>query len=131
MGVHGTIPTICGAGITQPIAYRWKTQINENAKSPAYALELPELDHNEIVGWGSAAAIGASPRSPAQGARSATSLVTSRAIPTALRARRICSAATRSGSVTGSRSFRFILPTFPPTRRANQTAVSRRARART
>jgi glucose/mannose-6-phosphate isomerase len=53
--LHGTIPVIAGAGLTTPIAYRWKTQANENAKIPAYALELPELDHNEIVGWGSAA----------------------------------------------------------------------------
>ena len=34
-----------------PVAYRWKTQINENAKLPAFAHELPEADHNEIVGW--------------------------------------------------------------------------------
>ena len=53
--LHGTVPVIAGAGLTTPIAYRWKTQANENAKIPAYALELPELDHNEIVGWGSAA----------------------------------------------------------------------------
>ncbi|HEX8120318.1 MAG TPA: bifunctional phosphoglucose/phosphomannose isomerase [Solirubrobacteraceae bacterium] len=50
-GIHGSVPVIAGAGITSPIAYRWKTQINENAKSPAFSHELPELDHNEIVGW--------------------------------------------------------------------------------
>ena len=50
-GLHGTIPQIAGAGLTAPIAYRWKTQINENAKLPAFAAELPELDHNEIAGW--------------------------------------------------------------------------------
>jgi glucose/mannose-6-phosphate isomerase len=49
--LHGTIPQIAGAGLTAPIAYRWKTQFNENAKSPCFAAELPELDHNEIVGW--------------------------------------------------------------------------------
>ena len=42
-------------GSPQPIAYRWKTQINENAKIPAFSHELPELDHNEIVGWEGAA----------------------------------------------------------------------------
>ena len=52
--MHGTVPVVAGAGLTTPIAYRWKTQVNENAKMPAYALELPEMDHNEIVGWGSA-----------------------------------------------------------------------------
>jgi glucose/mannose-6-phosphate isomerase len=46
-----TVPTIVGAGLTAPIAYRWKTQLNENAKMPAFSAELPELDHNEIVGW--------------------------------------------------------------------------------
>ena len=49
--LQGTIPIITGAGLTTPIAYRWKTQFNENAKSPAFAGELPEIDHNEIVGW--------------------------------------------------------------------------------
>ena len=49
--LHGTVPQITGAGLTDPIAYRWKTQINENAKLPAFCGELPELDHNEIVGW--------------------------------------------------------------------------------
>ncbi len=47
----GTAPVIAGAGLTVPIAYRWKTQINENAKQPAFAHELPELDHNELEGW--------------------------------------------------------------------------------
>ena len=56
--LHGTIPQIAGAGLTAPIAYRWKTQINENAKLPAFAAELPELDHNEIVGWEGAAELG-------------------------------------------------------------------------
>ena len=41
-----------------PIAYRWKTQFNENAQTPAFASQLPELDHNEIVGWDGAAALG-------------------------------------------------------------------------
>ncbi|MGB2711301.1 MAG: bifunctional phosphoglucose/phosphomannose isomerase [Conexibacter sp.] len=57
-GLHGTIPQIAGAGLTTPVAYRWKTQLNENAKLPAFSNELPELDHNEIVGWTRAAALG-------------------------------------------------------------------------
>jgi glucose/mannose-6-phosphate isomerase len=47
----GTVPIVTGAGLTTPIATRWKTQLNENAKVPAYAQELPEMDHNEIEGW--------------------------------------------------------------------------------
>ncbi len=57
-GLHGTIPQIAGAGLTAPVAYRWKTQINENAKLPAFAAELPEMDHNEIVGWEQATRLG-------------------------------------------------------------------------
>ncbi len=57
-GLAGSVAVISGAGITQPIAYRWKTQLNENAKVPAYTHELPELDHNELVGWQSAASHG-------------------------------------------------------------------------
>jgi glucose/mannose-6-phosphate isomerase len=54
----GSAPVIAGAGLTAPIAYRWKTQINENAKLPCFAHELPELDHNEIVGWEGAQDVG-------------------------------------------------------------------------
>ncbi len=43
--VYTTSPEAHGAGA------RLKAQINENAKSPAYAVALPELDHNDIVGW--------------------------------------------------------------------------------
>jgi len=33
------------------IATRWRQQINENAKVPAHSALVPELNHNEIVGW--------------------------------------------------------------------------------
>ncbi|HEX8101048.1 MAG TPA: bifunctional phosphoglucose/phosphomannose isomerase [Solirubrobacteraceae bacterium] len=49
--LDGCVPIIAGAELTAPVAYRWKTQLNENAKLPAFAGELPEIDHNEIVGW--------------------------------------------------------------------------------
>ena len=57
-GLQDTVPQVAGAGLTAPIAYRWKTQINENAKVPSFAVELPELDHNEIEGWEGAAELG-------------------------------------------------------------------------
>ena len=41
-----------GRGWMSVAALRAKCQVNENAKRPAYHHELPELDHNEIVGWG-------------------------------------------------------------------------------
>jgi glucose/mannose-6-phosphate isomerase len=55
---HRTTVCIYGAGPTAPVAQRWKTQINENAKLHAFAAELPEADHNEIVGWHSASSMG-------------------------------------------------------------------------
>lgn len=49
--ILGTIPTIYGFGFYRAVAQRFKTQINENSKNPAKWEYLPELDHNEIVGW--------------------------------------------------------------------------------
>ncbi len=49
--LHGTVPVIAGAELAAAAAYRWKCQINENAGMPAFASVLPELDHNEVVGW--------------------------------------------------------------------------------
>jgi glucose/mannose-6-phosphate isomerase len=46
-----TVPLIYGAGPIGAVAYRWKTQLNENAKMHAFSHALPELAHNEIVGW--------------------------------------------------------------------------------
>jgi len=56
--LHGTVPVVMGAELTAPVAYRWKTQLNENAKLPAFAGELPEVDHNEIEGWRASPAYG-------------------------------------------------------------------------
>jgi glucose/mannose-6-phosphate isomerase len=45
-------PLIWGAeGIGAVAGARWRTQFNENAKGPALSSALPELDHNEVVGW--------------------------------------------------------------------------------
>lgn len=49
--LEGAAPVIHGAGLTAPVARRWKTQVNENAKLPAFFSELPEANHNEICGW--------------------------------------------------------------------------------
>lgn len=51
-GLDGRIPIVYGGGtLSGAAAARWKTQINENAKTPAWWSILPELDHNELVGW--------------------------------------------------------------------------------
>ena len=49
-----TVPLIYGSGPMAAVAYRWKTQLNENAKMHAFSHAFPELDHNEIVGWAGA-----------------------------------------------------------------------------
>lgn len=54
--IDATPAVIYGADLTAPVARRWKTQINENAKLPAYYSELPEADHNELCGWAGAEA---------------------------------------------------------------------------
>jgi len=51
-GLAGRIPIIYGGGpVSGAVAQRWKTQVNENAKTPSWWSVLPELNHNEIVGW--------------------------------------------------------------------------------
>ncbi|MGE5408979.1 MAG: bifunctional phosphoglucose/phosphomannose isomerase, partial [Syntrophothermus sp.] len=54
--LEGTVPVVYGADLTSPVARRWKTQVNENAKLPGFHSELPEADHNEICGWNEIAA---------------------------------------------------------------------------
>ena len=45
---------ISGSDLTAPVAYRWKCQLNENAKTHAFSSTLPESDHNELEGWSGA-----------------------------------------------------------------------------
>jgi glucose/mannose-6-phosphate isomerase len=48
-----TIPIVYGTGgLGAVAAMRWKQSVNENAKAPAFWNEYPELDHNEVCGWG-------------------------------------------------------------------------------
>lgn len=49
---YNYIPVIYATPLTAYIAERWKSQINENAKTPVYYSVLPELHHNEVMGWG-------------------------------------------------------------------------------
>ncbi len=45
------LPVICAPeGPLGAVAFRWRTQLNENAKMVAYDCRAPELHHNEIVG---------------------------------------------------------------------------------
>ncbi len=51
--IYGMIPIIYGTtDTTGVVALRWKSQLCENSKMLAYHNEIPEMNHNEIVGWG-------------------------------------------------------------------------------
>ena len=51
--IADTVPLIYGGGELGGVAAaRWKNQVNENAQSPAFHNEMPELCHNELAGWG-------------------------------------------------------------------------------
>ena len=45
------VPIVYGAGLTEPVARRWKTQFNENAKCWSFYEGMPELNHNAVVGY--------------------------------------------------------------------------------
>ncbi|MDD4568542.1 MAG: bifunctional phosphoglucose/phosphomannose isomerase [Tepidanaerobacteraceae bacterium] len=50
--IYGKIPIIYGSSsLTDVIAVRWKGQLNENSKHPAFFNSFPELNHNEIMGF--------------------------------------------------------------------------------
>ena len=48
--ILGRVPVVYGAGTMAPVARRWKTQFNENAKSWATYEPMPEANHNAIEG---------------------------------------------------------------------------------
>lgn len=55
---HGRLVFLyAAAGPVEAVALRWRQQLNENAKLPAHSAAVPELNHNEIVGWQSAGAL--------------------------------------------------------------------------
>jgi glucose/mannose-6-phosphate isomerase len=50
--LNGKVVAIYGSnGIMDSAAYRWRSQIAENAKNLAFHHVLPEMNHNELVGW--------------------------------------------------------------------------------
>lgn len=52
VGLVNSLPVIYGQeGALAVAARRWKAQVNENAKVPAFDNWFPELNHNETVGW--------------------------------------------------------------------------------
>ena len=49
--LSGNIPCIYTELSLEPVGYRWRCQIQENAKQLAFHHTIPEMNHNEIVGW--------------------------------------------------------------------------------
>ncbi|MBI3327761.1 MAG: bifunctional phosphoglucose/phosphomannose isomerase [Nitrospinae bacterium] len=53
MHLHEKFPAVYGVqDFSDVVAYRWRTQFNENSKVLASHHVFPELNHNEVVGWG-------------------------------------------------------------------------------
>jgi glucose/mannose-6-phosphate isomerase len=49
--IHSTLPVIITEEDLSSIGYRFKCQLNENSKMLSYNVTLPDMNHNEIVGW--------------------------------------------------------------------------------
>lgn len=50
--LNDTLPVIYSdVLLMEPVNLRWRGQFGENAKTLAYGNTLPEMNHNEIVGW--------------------------------------------------------------------------------
>lgn len=50
--LKGRIPIIYSSWLNKGIAYNWKVKLNETAKIPAFFNTFPELNHNEMAGFG-------------------------------------------------------------------------------
>ena len=49
--IHSTLPVIITEEDLSSVGFRLKSQLNENSKMLSYNVTLPEMNHNEIVGW--------------------------------------------------------------------------------
>lgn len=47
----GFIPVIYSGDLISSVGYRFKCQVNENSKLNAFCNIVPEMNHNEIIGW--------------------------------------------------------------------------------
>jgi len=51
LAIGTRLPAVYGGPLTGAVAYRWKTDLEENAKVLAIAGAVPEMNHNEIEVW--------------------------------------------------------------------------------
>lgn len=49
--LHKRIPILYSSPAFESIAIRWRQQIEENSKHIAFHHVIPEMNHNELVGW--------------------------------------------------------------------------------
>jgi len=50
--IQDTLPIIyTGSGLLESVGLRWRGQFEENSKVLSYGNSIPEMNHNEIVGW--------------------------------------------------------------------------------
>jgi glucose/mannose-6-phosphate isomerase len=49
--IHNKLPIIYTLGNTEGVAIRFRQQLNENSKLLCWHHVLPEMNHNELVGW--------------------------------------------------------------------------------
>ena len=49
--IHKTMPIIVTEEDLSSIGYRLKSQLNENSKMLSYNITIPEMNHNDIIGW--------------------------------------------------------------------------------
>ena len=51
LALNGHVPIVYCPRSVRSIGVRWQNQINENAKVVAFTGEIPEMNHNQMVGW--------------------------------------------------------------------------------
>jgi glucose/mannose-6-phosphate isomerase len=49
--IHGKVPSVYSFFNMRSVAYRWKSQFNENSKVLSFHGTMPEFNHNELMGW--------------------------------------------------------------------------------
>lgn len=51
LATAGKTVLVYSSSLFYPLAYKWKTSYNENAKNTIWCNEFPEFNHNEFIGW--------------------------------------------------------------------------------
>ncbi len=49
--IYGKVPSVYSFFSMRSVAYRWKSQLNENSKILCFHGTMPEFNHNELMGW--------------------------------------------------------------------------------